>query len=285
MTTLYHYCPAPSFLSIIQNRSIWLSSLTQSNDSMEGLLLKNTFLELFQNQNHSKEVIKRIQLSIDILNEIIDGLGFCLSRNGDLLSQWRGYASDGEGFSIGFSKDYLTALEKSLNPKVPGFKLLKVSYKSEEHKKALMPVFNEIRSTIESTPISKPRPTLLTLASPDLYESKMAEFDKLLKVIQKKTLKVLPQLFALKHQAFSEEKEFRLVSHLIKDTEDSCQFHTSNNKIIPHREFKLIDLSINPVVEIILGPKNQTPDYVIKKLLNSHGFQHTNIKRSSATYR
>ena len=31
----------------------------------------------------------------------------CFSKNGDLLSQWRAYAEDGKGFSIGFDSNYI----------------------------------------------------------------------------------------------------------------------------------------------------------------------------------
>ncbi|MDP2064189.1 MAG: DUF2971 domain-containing protein, partial [Phaeovulum sp.] len=34
-------------------------------------------------------------------------LGFCLSEESDLLSQWRGYAQDGAGFSVSFSVEKL----------------------------------------------------------------------------------------------------------------------------------------------------------------------------------
>lgn len=33
--TVYHYCTLDSFMSIISNKSIWLSDITKSNDSME----------------------------------------------------------------------------------------------------------------------------------------------------------------------------------------------------------------------------------------------------------
>ena len=46
--TLYHYCPVATFASIIKNDSIWLSSLSLSNDYMEGKLAKETFDRLLR---------------------------------------------------------------------------------------------------------------------------------------------------------------------------------------------------------------------------------------------
>lgn len=284
MTTLYHYCSPNAFLSIIQKKSIWLSSLTQSNDSTEGALLKSTFLNIFENDGHPEDIKNRIKVAIDAISSIIDGLGFCLSINGDLLSQWRGYATDGEGFSIGFSKSYLQQLESSLDPMAPGFNMLKVLYKPEEQKDKLLPIYNTIKQLIESTGIRNPKQSLVSLARPELFQEKLNEYYSSLATIQKKTMKVLPHLFALKHQAFSEEREFRLVSHLLKESNDDCEYHVSNNKIIPHRVFGLSKQRAKPIIKVILGPKNRTPIYVVEKLLNTNGFKGVSVLRSTATY-
>jgi len=87
MTNLYHYCSNDSFHSIIENRSIWLSSLSLSNDSMEGKLLADIIFTLAQDDGLNTDAIKQLQLSIENLENIIDALGFCLSKQGDLLSQ------------------------------------------------------------------------------------------------------------------------------------------------------------------------------------------------------
>jgi hypothetical protein len=45
----------------------------------------------------------------------------CFCENGDLLSQWRGYSDQGEGFAIGFSVAWLLSLK-------PKWRLIKVIY-------------------------------------------------------------------------------------------------------------------------------------------------------------
>ena len=37
---LYHYCSNDTFLSILRNSELWLSELTLSNDSMEGIWVR-----------------------------------------------------------------------------------------------------------------------------------------------------------------------------------------------------------------------------------------------------
>jgi hypothetical protein len=46
MTVLYHYCSTSTFVSIISGKSIWLSSLNLSNDTMEGKLVAETLCRM-----------------------------------------------------------------------------------------------------------------------------------------------------------------------------------------------------------------------------------------------
>ena len=110
---LFHYCPTQAFHSIIFNKSIWLSSLSLSNDSMEGTLATDKLLARIENETTSSAEVVRMKKAVDLIKSFSDGLGFCLTADGDKLSQWRGYADDGHGFSIGFSKKYLTDKTKS----------------------------------------------------------------------------------------------------------------------------------------------------------------------------
>lgn len=107
MTILYHYCSNNAFHSIIENSSIWLSSLSLSNDSMEGKLVAEIIGLIAKDDELDQAATERLQESVFRLEQFVDGLGFCLSECGDLLSQWRGYADDATGVSIGFSKNYL----------------------------------------------------------------------------------------------------------------------------------------------------------------------------------
>ncbi|MCP2092012.1 UNVERIFIED_ORG: hypothetical protein J2Y81_008118 [Paraburkholderia sediminicola] len=39
MTTLYHYCDANAFMSIVKNKKLWLSSTSKMNDLNEGSMI------------------------------------------------------------------------------------------------------------------------------------------------------------------------------------------------------------------------------------------------------
>jgi len=148
-----------------------------------------------------------------------------------------------------------------------------------------LPVFRTIKEAIEKVDIKPPKWNLINYGKPELYKKQEEEFFELIRTVRAKTLSTIPKLFALKHPAFSEEQEIRLVSYLVKVSDDKCQFHISNNEIVPHREYKLTTLKVQPINEVILGPKNETPEFVIEKLLALNGFQNVKVRRSIATYR
>ena len=147
---LYHYCSNNAFHSIIENRRIWLSAVSLSSDSMEGKLVARILEGMAEADGLNQAVTQRLLRMVSELEQLFDGLGFCLSKEGDLLSQWRGYADDATGVSIGFSKDYLewlggmdAAQEKT------GFTLNKVEYEKEIQESLIKPTYVEVKRLSE----------------------------------------------------------------------------------------------------------------------------------------
>ncbi|WP_159568783.1 DUF2971 domain-containing protein [Limnobacter sp. 130] len=290
MDILYHYCNPAAFLSIIGNRCIWLSSLSLSNDAMEGKLVGSTFRTLFDRNKLNEKQASMVIDAIKSLEEVIDGLGFCLSEKGDLLSQWRGYSGDGQGFSIGFSKEYLESLNNSRDKNTPGFSTERVIYELAEHESALQPIFERILQDILIGKLNPPSPPSMLMgldheAGQKIYELAREEYGKAVHNMMSKVFMVLSHLFRLKNPAFREEAEWRLISHLFNELEDECEFRISAERLIPFRSIALKNLDIPAIREVILGPKNITPEFVVSKFLEKNGFVGVTVKRSSATYR
>lgn len=287
MTILYHYCSNSAFHSIVENKSIWLSSLSLSNDSMEGKLVTEVLYELSKKDGLNKTSIKRLQDSAKSLEDIIDGLGFCLSEEGDLLSQWRGYASDATGVSIGFSKNYLeTISETSKDLYGTGFSLSKVEYEKNKQKKLIEPTYLKIKDLIKQGAFNNVGlHGLLDLRTQEEIDKESAEVKKISKSLSLTVLTLFAKLFQLKTKAFREEQEWRLISYFVKSGTDPCLFRAKKNRIIPYRKFELPVLKEDSISEVIIGPKNITPDYVIKSFLNQHGFKGVKVLRSEAAYR
>ena len=110
-----------TFNLIMKNRTIRLSDITKSNDSKEKILIYD-HLESAIDQAFAEinlPVRAKEQIGTDFADDYTyveyfkkgllevheeSSLVACFSRNGDLLSQWRGYANDGCGFAIGFDR-------------------------------------------------------------------------------------------------------------------------------------------------------------------------------------
>lgn len=127
---VYHYCSIDVFMKIISSKAIRLSDITKSNDSMEILWITKFIKEIFDDefqkeiqktqyfeQGYPKETFLELvdRYSDEFFKEDIRLYSYlvcCFSEKGDLLSQWRGYADDANGISIGFEGEVLAALGK-----------------------------------------------------------------------------------------------------------------------------------------------------------------------------
>ena len=175
---VYHYCSGSTFQNIIQKKTLRFSDITKSNDSAEmrwiTTHLEHVFREYFKMANERdafKEACKKIDFEKyyhkfleEYFTKALCGkekffwfYASCLSHEGDLLSQWRGYADDGRGFSIGFDQAAFTKLSTS------GFKLLSihsgdVQYDEEKHiavvREILKRLFGDIDNAIEKDDLS-----------------------------------------------------------------------------------------------------------------------------------
>lgn len=290
---LYHYCNTDSFVSIVRNRSIRLSSLSLSNDRMEGRIVKTAILKLAERDGLSEAAKTKLRDSLVFNERYFDGLGFCLSFYGDLLSQWRGYADDACGISIGFGVPYLKSLVISERVVDTHFGLHQVRYKPTEHEAAIDEIYTELRKLVNARAFERPGMTgLLDSRSP----LQMVADDQAIKQAHEqlmfKLYELAPKQFTLKANAFSEEKEWRLVSVIEGSKFDGCEYRANRNRVIPYRTVKLDDMTLRgtkrklkAIREVVLGPKNETPINVVQAMLQHAGFGDVIVKRSKATYR
>lgn len=287
MPTLYHYCSNEVFKSILEAREIRLSALSLSNDTMEGRLAADILRHLAVEDGLDEGRISRIQNSFESIEHVLEGLGFCLSEEGDLLSQWRGYATGGAGVSVGFNPEYLEALGKKIGSSaLQTFSLKQVLYGKEEQIELVAPTYSQVKKLIDDGAYAPPQlRTLLDTRTDEEVERDTKEQNKKDYTAAMTIFTLFDELFRLKSPAFSEEREWRLITHFIKSGDDECMFHASENKICPYKPFRLEDLDTAPILEIVLGPKNITPPFVIQKLLEMNGFEGVKVRPSEATYR
>jgi hypothetical protein len=117
--TLFHYTTAEGLLGIMQKRGLWATHMRFLNDFTDlsyGARMVRSELERFRAPGRRPGEIAR-----RIFGEVRDGLLamlddceaktkhfiVCFCESDDLLSQWRGYASVGGGFALGFRSNRL----------------------------------------------------------------------------------------------------------------------------------------------------------------------------------
>ncbi len=109
---LYHYTGQAGLLGIIGGAEFWATKSQYMNDATEfGLALRlarERLESILGSPNRSSEKAACVQLmqSLNGLEEI-NIFAVCFCEDGDLLSQWRGYAGGSCGYSIGFDPDAL----------------------------------------------------------------------------------------------------------------------------------------------------------------------------------
>jgi hypothetical protein len=288
MDILYHYCSTASFHAIVQSHALWLSSLSLSNDTMEGKLVASTIARLAERDSIDQDSCRRIQGAIGMLEKGFDGLGFCLSEDGDLLSQWRGFAADATGVSIGFSTEYLNWLSNgSISQNRTGFNLHKIEYEPSVHESCVDPVYLQIKGSIAAGAFKMlGRRSLLTDHRTDEeIERDDASIRSAHSALFVDTIGLLGELFRLKARAFREEREWRLLSYFFKGGENNCSHRVMHDRIIPYRKFELVELERQPIAEVILGPKHGTPTKVVENFLKLNGYGLVKVTRSEASYR
>ncbi|MET4676204.1 MULTISPECIES: DUF2971 domain-containing protein [unclassified Luteibacter] len=284
---LYHYCSSDAFLSILKNRSIWLSSLSLANDTMEGRLLRHLFMEKANTGGIDAGVAAALEDRLELVESIFDGLAFCLSTNGDQLSQWRGYADEARGFAIGFSRHYLAALAQNDRT----VRLKAVVYDPAAQRTVVDALYEKI-ITPEILEALKPVSygSLLTglKTSKDVEADVALRASRVLSLVGVLLTEATEDLYSMKGAAFSEEGEWRLVT-LSTPAYDNViyeiDFRCGSGKLIPYRSLELRKLDVEPVIEVVVGPRNPTPLPVIQSFMRRAGFEKVTLRQSFATYR
>jgi hypothetical protein len=252
---------------------------------MEGKLVAQTLERIGKNDSLDSSALTGLQDVVTFVESICDGLGFCLSEKGDLLSQWRGYAADAGGFSIGFSKKYLSELTASKKNEI-GSSLLKVCYTLAEHEDLVRPTYETAKKYLENGKFRLPRPRmLLDLRTDAEIENEFEEYKKNHAAVYMSALPLLTKLYALKSIAFQEEQEWRMMAYSLQNEHDSCCYRAMKDRIVPYMDINLVPLEDEPIVEVLIGPKNLTPVNVVEGVLKKHGFNNVSVTRSIATYR
>ena len=301
---LYHYCSLDTFCNIMKNHSIWLSDVTKSNDSnelvwatwqCETAVIKK-FLEYSDRMKANGDFINTRFRDFNKITDQFQSMDtsksikswvFCLSEKGDNLGQWRGYADDGHGVSVGFNKNYFMSkiVPKEFQLDCMYYFFDKIQYGDFDASELLNPDDIEILKTSCN------------------YEDLENCFKKMMAYSI-----ILTPLY--KSAAFEEEAEWRAVfwihtSELEKGVVPSINllgnpnkrfdivdysFVTKNNTLVSHIELEIKDMK-SAIASITIGPKSNLTVLDVKLFLISLGLleniedESITVSQSSASYR
>lgn len=269
---LYHYCPSHALSEILRSGVLWLTHQSGLNDLRETIwAIPFIREEIRRRQTYTtKDFLSQVEQLFDLNSPEVYLASF--SCDGDVLSQWRAYSTDGDGFAIGFCpKAFRVGLRTPITSAVPdhtvGF--LKVYYDDAMLKKSIGEILDHH----------------LSLAPDD------NNFIQCAFLLRALTL-------SFKNPAFREEDEWRITyspiitTHQVKHDLEvmgmlrNLQFRTSRYGVLPYFEIPFgQDSREKAIAEVVVGPKNLSDSRLVKMLLLSLGHSETSVRRSSASYR
>jgi len=264
---VYHYCNLEVMYKIITAGKIRVCNALASNDENE-----YNYAERWIKKNRkfiADDEIGALNLLEDILDSVHEMMVpyvTCFSRHGNILSQWKGYAADGTGVSIGFDIEKikigtrklikeleLSDLKRILKHwkdgaciEIPSIFWTSVEYDEGEKDNFIRAMVNELKNALD-----------------DKEETE--------KIKERMQAIILAALIIFKDKPFKEEDEIRIVvwdSLRFKNGDNERideglekKFEVRNGKFIGYYE---LDIK-NSITKIILGPKctiDKNVDYV-----------------------
>lgn len=320
MDCLYHYCPTEKCFSILSNRNLRMSDIGKSNDYMELQLLfprlHQKIWELYEKDPfpfHYDEYTDRLafrellELSAYMCQKAFESGDYsnyvvCFSETQDSLSQWRGYANDGKGCCLGFSKDVLQKFCDATNGIL---RLEPVEYITEEDLDTLTE-----ENALEI--LAKLRSLRSWIVENMTYNDNNEDTDGLLMFNFNSMLRnCFAESLKYKKKAFSEEYEWRiflankayknpewiysesseelkgpkLFSETIGFLRDRTDFLWSDNDLVSYCVLSFKEFVEIPVKELWIGPKNWALDGDTQLFLKKYGYNNVEIHHSNITYR
>ena len=274
--TIYHYCPLPALIAILESRCLWTSNFKFMNDRSEGVFLLNRLSQL-----HSFGLESETEF---LKEKLADVFIVSFTERPDDLYQWKLYADQGNGASIAFSSDifgddfgYPIDLRERYEIEKPRYGLVKTIYSEKDQLDMLgtfLKCFSKLKEDIRN-PVQ----------------------DRLFK-------KFLYRGFAIissrsKSEAWQSENEWRLVGfyenvnadldnpekfvHRANDENDQLYFRiSSDNRLVPYYKWPF---NLNVIKEIKLGPLNNSNykdlKYSLRTFFISRGLEAPQISKSN----
>lgn len=281
--TLYHYCSTPTFLSVLESGALRFSDANMMNDSEEGRYgytlferAANELLELAKNkpslEGLESDFFDHVDACLSPKQLHSHPVIACFSKAPDVLSQWRAYAQDGEGWALGFDGNAIGAMPVTL---------LDVLYDTDRQ-------LEEVRNSLAAMYF--------------LWRKEGGEFEA---VVGSSARLLSSLMLAYKHPSFREEVEVRALHELRVDisadgwllidegeTADGkevegqpVKFRAAGASIIAYVDLPLERAKGMIIPELWLGPRNSNGPGNAIYPMTQFGHRNVRLQRSASSYR
>lgn len=310
---IYHYCDNCKMANILSGKTLRMSDITKSNDYEEVKMFFPGILDAIEDEYREDEfplqymgrtnrgaLGKLLDWEYDILRYEFDRGGVtnfvvCFCEDGDVLSQWRGYADNGKGCSLGFS---VKELEDYCNTYKGILRFEQVDYKTVK----------EINSTIveEALKVLNELRGLRNWIVENMPSLNGEKIDKMFQYYFHQMISsVLMSSLKYKNETFKEEQEWRLFfsqqiykyakwiygdeeietivyDDMLKVIKNRIEFNVTSDDLIPFYPIKFTEISPNPIKQVIVGPQNKIMEkdfslYVASNKLSGIDFRYSRI--------
>lgn len=210
---IFHYTDATGLSGIVRTGKMWATHANYHNDLQEFKYARTVISQRFKDRierstpseaTRLNQLHERYESHASISESMADAYMVCFCEDGNLLSQWRAYAANGDGFALGFDPRHLM---ESLNADfAPYSKMFKVIYDPEEQREFIDLAMDQLLEALNNGDTQ----TIL-----DQVASVFSEM-----------------ACSFKHKAFAEEREWRLV-HIPAPNNCAIDVRISNGRLLP----------------------------------------------------
>lgn len=226
---VYHYTSSEGLLGIVTTGRMHFTHAHFMNDQSELVYSRDVAGAVIdkavggENDRRRNIVLKAVLERISHLRvpeNMADVAWYvaCFCERGNRLSQWRAYGSQGQGFSIAFATASLRVLE-------PNLKLRRVLYHRHEQDRMITEIITSCLASFDQ--------------SISMAPSREARKEIVGAYVHGIELALIATLPLMKHPAFEEEEEWRLIANDIITRDSEIQFKRGASGIVP---FRAIDL-------------------------------------------
>jgi len=269
VNVIHHYTDLKGLQGIVENHDLWLTNSRYSNDDEELMHGYRIVREVINTELAStpddlfKDYLRQVLAILE--SPAPEGVYICcFCQDGDLLSQWRGYGSNGTGVSLAFLASGFSYVTGPDSPPRGLVRLWRVFYSTATQQ-------NIIRQALyfgNAQPLPTPAERARMAADAILF--------------------FIP---TFKNEDFEEEKEIRLIFTPEAGFAEQPKFRISRGMLVPYYSLKEISGTSTPptlpIDRVRIGPsmnKNVNAGSV-RMMLNKAGYPAVGVDVSNTPYR